>query len=202
MSRHMGFLLTGFVVVAGIILLAWMFQRTLIYFPFGDVPTPSEVGLTQVEEVDFPTTDGLRLNGWFVRTASSSPRVYRGGVQRKCWQSGVPCSAGGFAPAAGGSGAPVRLPRVRRKRGHTHRGRAPSRRGSGPHLRSRPGGRGCVSADLSRRVSGCGNCDRTGSRASPGRLESSAPRLPLWSRWGRSTTRFSRFSSSSETGFQ
>ncbi len=73
MSRHMGFLLTGFVVVAGIILLAWMFQRTLIYFPFGDVPTPSEVGLTQVEEVEFPTADGLRLDGWFVRTASSSP---------------------------------------------------------------------------------------------------------------------------------
>ena len=69
----MGFLLTGFVVVAGIILLAWMFQRTLIYFPFGDVPTPSEVGLTQVEEVEFPTADGLRLDGWFVRTASSSP---------------------------------------------------------------------------------------------------------------------------------
>ena len=101
----MGFLLTGFVVVAGIILLAWMFQRTLIYFPFGDVPTPSEVGLTQVEEVEFPTADGLRLDGWFVRTASSSPaftvvvfngnagnRAHRAPLAASLQQQGFRCS--------------------------------------------------------------------------------------------------------------
>ena len=146
----MGFLLTGFVVVAGIILLAWMFQRTLIYFPFGDVPTPSEVGLTQVEEVEFPTADGLRLDGWFVRTASSSPaftvvvfngnagnRVHRAPLAASLQQQGVQVLLFDYRGYGGNKGTPTR-------------GRAPSRRGSGPHLRSRPGGRGCLSADLSR----------------------------------------------------
>lgn len=49
-----------------ILLLAWVGQRQLIYLPFGDVPEPSEVGLTRVERVTFTTDDGLTLNGWFV----------------------------------------------------------------------------------------------------------------------------------------
>ena len=69
----MSFILTGSVVVAGIIVLAWMFQRTLIYFPFGDVPGPRDVGLTRAEVVTFPTEDGLTLRGWFVPSSSSPP---------------------------------------------------------------------------------------------------------------------------------
>ena len=51
MSRYMSFILTACTVFAGIVLLAWIFQRTLIYFPFGNVPGPREVGLTRVEVV-------------------------------------------------------------------------------------------------------------------------------------------------------
>ena len=69
----MSFILTGAVVVAGIIALAWMFQRTLIYFPFGNVPGPPDVGLTRAEVVTFPTADGLTLRGWFVPSSGSPP---------------------------------------------------------------------------------------------------------------------------------
>ena len=73
MNRYMSFILIGSVVVAGSMVLAWMFQRTLIYFPFGDVPGPRAVGLTQAEVVTFPTADGLTLRGWFVPSSSSPP---------------------------------------------------------------------------------------------------------------------------------
>ena len=75
MSRYMSVLLTGFASLAGIVVLAWMFQRTLIYFPFGDVPGPRDVGLTRAEVVTFPTADSLRLRGWFV-PSSQSPATH------------------------------------------------------------------------------------------------------------------------------
>jgi fermentation-respiration switch protein FrsA (DUF1100 family) len=39
------------------------------------VPTPGEIGLTDVEPVTFETTDGLRLSGWFVAASEPSPHV-------------------------------------------------------------------------------------------------------------------------------
>jgi uncharacterized protein len=60
-----------------ILLLAavWIFQRRLIYFPFGDVPAPRTVGLDAAEPVVFPTSDGFRLHGWLV-----PPREPRSGA--------------------------------------------------------------------------------------------------------------------------
>jgi fermentation-respiration switch protein FrsA (DUF1100 family) len=52
--------------VAALLLLLWLTQRRMIYFPFGEVPTPAQVGLPRAEAVTFPTEDGLRLNAWFV----------------------------------------------------------------------------------------------------------------------------------------
>ena len=62
-------------VVAAVLTVIWTMQRRLIYFPIGDVPTPDEIGLSDVEPVTFETTDGLRLNGWFVATSGPLPRV-------------------------------------------------------------------------------------------------------------------------------
>ena len=62
----MGALTTGVVLAILLIAALWIFQRRLIYFPFGDVPDPRLVGLTAAEPVVFPTTDGLRLHGWLV----------------------------------------------------------------------------------------------------------------------------------------
>jgi fermentation-respiration switch protein FrsA (DUF1100 family) len=54
------------VAVALLFALVWAQQRRLIYFPFADVPAPSRVGLSEVEEVTFGTSDGITLRGWFV----------------------------------------------------------------------------------------------------------------------------------------
>jgi uncharacterized protein len=52
--------------IVAILAFLWAMQRTLMYFPDGRVPAPSAVGLVGVEQVMFPTADGLELRGWFV----------------------------------------------------------------------------------------------------------------------------------------
>ena len=91
MNRYMSFILAASVVVAGIIVLAWMFQRTLIYFPFGEAPGPRDVGLTQAEVVAFPTADGLTLHGWFVPSSGSPPAhtvlVFNGNAGNRAYRA-------------------------------------------------------------------------------------------------------------------
>jgi fermentation-respiration switch protein FrsA (DUF1100 family) len=62
----MGALATAVVLAVLLMAAIWIFQRRLIYFPFGDVPDPRGVGLDAAEPVVFPTSDGLRLHGWLV----------------------------------------------------------------------------------------------------------------------------------------
>src|SRR5437762_3386597 len=62
-------------IIAGIGLVVWAMQRRLIYFPTADVPTPWEIGLSDVEPVTFVTSDGLTLSGWFVASSSPAPRI-------------------------------------------------------------------------------------------------------------------------------
>jgi uncharacterized protein len=52
--------------LAIVLLLCWLGQRRLIYFPFGEVPPPAAAGLPGAEAISFPTDDGLTLGGWFV----------------------------------------------------------------------------------------------------------------------------------------
>jgi uncharacterized protein len=52
---------------AALLLLLWGLQRRLIYFPFGDLPSPAAVGLQRAEQVTLITRDGLALGAWFVR---------------------------------------------------------------------------------------------------------------------------------------
>ncbi len=49
-----------------VLVLFWLGQRQLIYFPSADVPTPAQAGVPRAEAVTFSTGDGLTLNGWFV----------------------------------------------------------------------------------------------------------------------------------------
>jgi uncharacterized protein len=68
----------GALALAGIafcaaILLAWAFQRRLIYLPFGEVPSPAALGLNRVETVAIPTTDGLTLAGWYLASPQPDP---------------------------------------------------------------------------------------------------------------------------------
>ncbi len=62
-------------VIAAVLALIWTLQRRLMYFPTGGVPTPQAIGLTDVEPVTFETTDGLRLNAWFVAASGPSPHL-------------------------------------------------------------------------------------------------------------------------------
>jgi fermentation-respiration switch protein FrsA (DUF1100 family) len=48
------------------VVLIWSLQRRLMYFPSATVPDPHTIGLASVQQVTFPTSDGLSLNGWFV----------------------------------------------------------------------------------------------------------------------------------------
>jgi fermentation-respiration switch protein FrsA (DUF1100 family) len=52
--------------------LIWSLQRRLIYFPSAVVPRPETLGLRDVEQITFPTSDGLTLNGWFLSTPAPS----------------------------------------------------------------------------------------------------------------------------------
>jgi fermentation-respiration switch protein FrsA (DUF1100 family) len=54
------------VLIGVVLLLFWAGQRRMIYYPFGDVPSPGQVGLLRAQQVTFTTDDGVRLNGWFV----------------------------------------------------------------------------------------------------------------------------------------
>jgi uncharacterized protein len=58
---------------AVLLALAFLLQRHLIYLPFGDEPSlPAE--LAGGEEVQFVTSDGLKLGGWFVPVPEPGPR--------------------------------------------------------------------------------------------------------------------------------
>lgn len=49
-----------------LVLLVWFAQRSLIYFPARDTPTPAVYGLPQAEIVQVTTDDGLALTAWYV----------------------------------------------------------------------------------------------------------------------------------------
>jgi fermentation-respiration switch protein FrsA (DUF1100 family) len=68
-------LTTGVVLALLLVATIWIFQRRLIYFPFGQPGDPRLWGLATAEPVAFPTTDGLRLHGWLV-----PPREPRAGA--------------------------------------------------------------------------------------------------------------------------
>ncbi len=74
-------------VVALLLLLAWLLQRSLIYFPSGGAPGPVETVLPGGEAVAFVTEDGLELGAWFLpapqqpgtkRTVSAAVLVFNG----------------------------------------------------------------------------------------------------------------------------
>jgi len=67
----------GFValVLLGLLLLVWLFQRRLIYFPLEhDVPAAGSI-LAGASDVVLTTTDGLELGAWFVPAAAGPPRA-------------------------------------------------------------------------------------------------------------------------------
>ena len=66
--------LLSLVLVAALLLVLWVGQRRLMYFPIGNAPTAAALGLSDVEPVTFDTADGLRLNGWFFPVPEAGSR--------------------------------------------------------------------------------------------------------------------------------
>ena len=62
-------------VVVALLLVLWVGQRSLIYFPIGDVPAPAIIGMPDIEPVTFETRDGLTLGGWFFAVTGTTPRT-------------------------------------------------------------------------------------------------------------------------------
>ena len=60
------------VAVAAILVIAWTQQRRLIYFPFGQLPDERQIRVAGLTPVSFPTSDGLTLNGWFIKPDKAS----------------------------------------------------------------------------------------------------------------------------------
>ena len=120
MRRAMSFILVGSLAAAGIIALVWVFQRTLIYFPFAVVPEPRTVGLGQTEAVTFPTADGLTLHAWFIPVSTPSPaytvlvlngnagnRVYRAPLAVSLHELGVQVLLFDYRGYGGSEGTPT-----------------------------------------------------------------------------------------------
>ena len=71
-ARIQRVLLTAVVSIAALLLVLWLAQRSLIYFPHGRVPAPAGVGLPSAALASFTTADGVELEAWFVPAEAPS----------------------------------------------------------------------------------------------------------------------------------
>jgi fermentation-respiration switch protein FrsA (DUF1100 family) len=62
----MAAILAGLIALMIVLILIWVGQRRLMYFPFRQVSPPGAIGLANAEPVIFTTADGITLHGWFV----------------------------------------------------------------------------------------------------------------------------------------
>jgi len=72
MGKTFGFLIVALVLL---LLLVWLFQRRLIYFPLDPHVPPAGNILPGASDVSLTTTDGLELGAWFVPAAGGAPRA-------------------------------------------------------------------------------------------------------------------------------
>src|SRR5260370_37714668 len=80
LSRGRGLVLTLLCGAALLLALLWIGQRRLIYFPLGDMPAPTAVGLPRAQVVSLSTDDGVKLGAWVLPAAVRETRVTEGAV--------------------------------------------------------------------------------------------------------------------------
>jgi uncharacterized protein len=77
----------------GVLLLIWLGQRTMIYFPDRHVPSPAVTGLSDVEAVQIPSTDGVTLQAWFLPSRAQVPSpsviVFNGNAGNRAYRSSL-----------------------------------------------------------------------------------------------------------------
>lgn len=87
----MRLLVAALVILVIFLAIIWSGQRRLIYFPFGDVPSPRDAGLHDAAVVTFGTEDGLMLTGWFIPSPSPPARstvmVFNGNAGNRAFRA-------------------------------------------------------------------------------------------------------------------
>ena len=77
--------------VAVVLVLAWVFQRRLIYFPLTESPPRASTVLPGGEDVTLETEDGLQLGAWFVPPAldgnGSAVIVFNGNAGHRAYRA-------------------------------------------------------------------------------------------------------------------
>jgi fermentation-respiration switch protein FrsA (DUF1100 family) len=73
MSRPVNVAVALVALAVAVVAFFWLTERRLIYFPSTDLPSPAEAGLGDAELVSLSTSDGLRLNAWFLTASEPSP---------------------------------------------------------------------------------------------------------------------------------
>lgn len=68
-------LLAGVAVYAGVVVVLYVAQRSLMYFPDARRTAPAAAGLSQAEEVTLTSSDGERLVGWHVAPREGRPVI-------------------------------------------------------------------------------------------------------------------------------
>lgn len=68
-------LLVAGLVLLGLLGVAWLGQRSLLYYPDRADPGPAAAALPGAQDVELHTADGLRLRAWLVRPTSPDRRV-------------------------------------------------------------------------------------------------------------------------------
>ncbi len=74
-----------------LLVIIWLGQRRLMYFPTHDVPSPAAVGLSDVEPVTFTGADDVALHGWFLPSgrspASLTVIVFNGNAGNRAYRA-------------------------------------------------------------------------------------------------------------------
>jgi fermentation-respiration switch protein FrsA (DUF1100 family) len=82
-------LLTGVVVL--VVIVFWVGQRRLMYFPTSLVPSPASVGLSDAEPVAFTGADNVTLHGWFLPSGRAAPTrtvlVFNGNAGNRAYRA-------------------------------------------------------------------------------------------------------------------
>lgn len=69
-------LVFGAVIGYGVLIGAlYLIQRSMMYFPWAEVPVPAESGVPEMRPVRFTTADGLSLTSWYHPAPSGRPTV-------------------------------------------------------------------------------------------------------------------------------
>ena len=114
LARAVALLAAGYVAVAGGLVLL---QRSFQYFPGGELRSPEEAGVPEMDRVRVQTSDGLSLEGWYAPAGPGRPTLayfhgnggnlsFRGALVRPYLDAGFGVFLVGYRGYGGNPGKP------------------------------------------------------------------------------------------------